>query len=271
MNNKSGKIISIKISFSKREKIIIATALITIALIYSTQISNFIFLKQKLLIFLGITAYFLSLWALWEGMSKVKAITLLILPTLFTISVASFYFLLPVRWLTRIPLALIFGLSFYLLLLSQNVFNVAAIRTIPLYRVASTTSFLFSVFTSFFLFNVVYALNLAFFWNALICFIISFVLILPVLWSIKMEEISPTVMFYSFLLALPVGEAAVALSFWPLAPTVWSLSLSTVLYVLLGLALEQMRERLSSRSIKEFSALGILVLLFIFFVTSWTG
>jgi hypothetical protein len=258
-------------NLSKRQKIIIAATIITIGLVFSTQSLTFYFHHYKVILVLGCLAYILSLWALWEGMTKLKASVLMILPMMFTIAVASFYFLLPIRWLTRLPVAIIFGFSFYSLLLSQNVFNVAAIRTIPLYRAATTVSFLFTLITAFFLFNVVFALNLNFYWNALAVFIISFPLILQILWSVQMEKLSQVVIIYSLILSVMIGECAAALSFWPAAPTIWSLSLSTMMYVMLGVIMEYMRERLKGKIIWEYIGVGVVVILFSFMVTSWIG
>lgn len=259
-----------KIELSKREKIITATGLITIGILFSTRLGNFIYLKEKLIILVGILTYFFSLWALWEGMTKIKAIVLLILPTLFTVAVASVYFLIPVRP-PKLLWAAGFGLSFYLLLLSQNVFNVAAIRTIPLYRVASTTSFLFSVFTSFILFNVSFALNFDFFMNGLATSLISFILALPIFWSISMEKITISDILYAIIAALIVGECAMALSFWPLAPTIWSLTLSTVFYITLGILVDTLKDRLNQRVVLEYSTFGLIVLIISYLVTTWTG
>lgn len=265
------KNISLGFMLTKRHKIIIASILITIGLILSTQTTSFIFVRYRLILGLGVIAYALSLWALCEGMTKVKAIVLLILPTLYAIGVASFYFLLPVRWLTRLPVAVIFGASFYLLLLAQNVFNVASsTRTIPLYRAAITTGFLFTLITAFFLFNVVSAFDLPFYWNSLVVFVISFVLILQLLWAIELEKITPQIFTYAMIIALIVGESAVALSFWPVAPTIWSLFLSTIIYVLVGIIMEFLKERLSSRIVLEYIGVWAVVIVFSVLVTSWT-
>lgn len=259
-----------KIELSKREKIIAATILITIGILFSTRLGNFIFLKEKLIILVGILTYLFSLWALWDGMTKIKAVVLLILPTLFTVAVASVYFLIPVRP-PKLIWAAGFGISFYLLLLSQNVFNVAAIRTIPLYRAAQTTSFLFSVFTAFILFNVSFALNFDFFLTGLVTFLISFILALPIFWSIGMERITFVVFSYSIIGALVVGESAMALSFWPLAPTIWSLTLSTVFYITLGILVDTLKDRLNQRVVREYSTFGLIVLIISYLVTTWTG
>ena len=258
------------LNLSKRQKIIITAFLLTIGLL-STQLVNFN-LRFKFMAGLGVLSYVLSFWALWEGINKTKAFVLMILPTFFTIAVASFYFLLPVRWLTRLPIAVLFGVLFYLLLLAQNVFNVASIRTIPLYRAASTAAFLFTLLSAFFIFNVIYAFNLMFFWNGLAVGLISFPLILQVLWSIQMEDrVAIQILIYSFILSLSLGELALSFSFWPMATTIWSLALSSAMYVLLGLTTQVLRGKVNRRVVLEYLGIGAVVLIVSFLTTSWTG
>lgn len=256
--------------FNKRQKIIITSIVLTIGLL-STQLVDFN-LRFRFIAGLSVLAYVLSLWSLWEGLSPTKAIVLLILPTFYTLAVASFYFLLPVRWLTRLPVAFTFGLTFYLLLLSQNVFNVASIRTIPLYRAASTAGFLFTLLSAFFIFNVVYAFNLLFIWNGVVVFLVTFPLILQVIWTITMEDkISTANLIQSLALSLGLGEIALSLSFWPMPTTIWSLSLSSSIYVLLGLTTQVLRGRGNKRMVWEYLGVAAVVLAVAFFTTSWTG
>ncbi|OGE27840.1 hypothetical protein A2867_01955 [Candidatus Daviesbacteria bacterium RIFCSPHIGHO2_01_FULL_40_11] len=255
---------------NKRHKIIINTAILTIGLL-STQLVDFN-LRFRFLAGLAVLSYALSLWSLWEGLNTTKAFVLMILPTFFTVAVASFYFLLPVRWLTRLPVALAFGLTFYLLLLAQNVFNVASLRTIPLYRAASTASFLFTLLSAFFIYHVIFAFNLLFLWNGLSVAAVSFLLILQVLWSIQMEDrIGAAIVVQSFILSLILGEIALSFSFWPTPVTIWSLSLSSAMYVLLGLTTQELRGRMNRRVVWEYIGLGVSVFLISFFSTSWTG
>lgn len=258
------------LNLNKRQKIVLTAALLTIGLI-STQLTDF----SLRFIFLGglaLLAYILSVWSLWEGLNLTKALVLMILPTFFTLAVASFYFLLPVRWLTRLPVAFIFGLMFYLLLLAQNVFNVASLRTIPLYRAASTASFLFTLLAAFFIYQVVFAFNLLFIWNGLVIFLISFPLVLQVLWSIKMEDkVSVAIVVQSVILSLVLGELALGLSFWPMNVIIWSLSLSSAMYVLLGLTTGILRGRINNRVMIEYVGIGVVMFLVSFFATSWIG
>lgn len=259
----------LKFSFNKRHKIIVASAILSLGLL-STEAVPF-YLTQRFLVGLAVLAYLLSLWALWEGLNKLKAIILMILPTLFTLAVASYYFLLPIRWLTRIPVAVFFGGVFYTLLLSQNIFNVASIRTIPLYRVASTTVFILTLFTAFLLFNVVFSFDLLFVWNGLIIFLLSLPLILQVIWSIEMERVSAAIVTYSTILALVMGELALALSFWPISNAMASSLLMTAMYVMLGITMDSLRERLSRGVVLEYLGLSSLAFLISLLTTSWTG
>lgn len=259
-----------KFQITKRQKIIITSVLLTIGLL-STQIVDFN-LRFRFMAGLGIAAYILSLWALWEGINLTKAIILLTLPTFYVLAVTSFYFLLPVRWLTRAPVAFTFGLTFYLLLLAQNVFNVASIRTIPLYRAASTASFLFTLLSAFFIYNVIYAFNLLFIWNGLAVALVSYPLILQSLWALDMrDKISASLFFQSFILALILGEFALGFSFWPMSPVFWSLSLSSALYVLLGLTTLVLKGRATKRVVWEYLGIGVVVFIISFLTTSWTG
>jgi len=249
----------VNLGIGKRQKIIIAALLLTTGLLI-THSNAFLFMQTRLILILAAGAYVISLWALWEGLNKTKAIILMILPVFFTVAVASFYFLLPIRWLTRLPEILIFGFLFYSLLLAQNVFNVASMRTIPLYRAASTVSFLFTLITAFLLYNVIYAFQMPFYWNAILVSIISFPLILQMLWHIKMDSLSSQVVVYSLVVSLLIGEAALVFSFWPAVSIIWSLFLAAFLYVILAIITDFLRDRLDQSNIVEYvSVSGIVI------------
>ena len=260
-----------KLTVTKRQKIVISASITTIGLMMTQVVSPFS--RTKFIIGLLVTTFVVSLWALWEGMSRVKALTVLVLPLLFTLGVSTFYFLLPIRWLTRLPFDIVFGLSIYFLFLSQNVFNVASVRTIPLYRAASTVTFLFTVFTSILLFHVLHAFSLPFVLNGIAVFLISFLLILPILWSVDMEEINIRLLIYAFCMSLIIGEVGVVLSFWPIPSNslMWSIVLSSVLFILLGFNFDYLRERLGKREVVLYILFGVLVLGVTALTTSWSG
>lgn len=264
--------------FTKRQKIITTAVILSLGLLYTQLVP--IYLINKFIVALSGLSYLLSLWALWEGISErgssksrilLKAVILLILPTLFTLAVASYYFLLPVRWLTRLPVAVAFGLAYYCLLLSQNVFNVSAMRTIPLYRAASTVAFTFTLITAFLLFNVIFSFEMIFFANGLAIFLLSLPLILQVLWSLEMDRLSTSLMLSAIILSLVLSEIGLSLSFWPISGPMGSLILATALYVILGVITHNLKDRLSRGVTLEYLGVGGIVFLVALLTTSWTG
>lgn len=253
----------------KRQKIVIASVILSLGLL-STQLVPF-YLTYSFIAGLAVLAFILSIVALWEGLNRLKAVVLMILPTLFTLAVASYYFLLPGSFLTRLSVAFLFGLIFYTLLLSQNVFNVASIRTIPLYRVASTTVFVLTLITAYLLFNVLFSLDLPFIGNGVGAWALSFLLIMQIIWSIDMEGLSGVIWVYSAILSLVVGEVALVLSFWPISNSMASLVLSTIMFITMGVSTHTLRERLNRGMVLEYLAWGVLIFLVATITTSWTG
>lgn len=257
---------------SKRQKIVITSVIVTLGFILITQPANVLFRRYYLVAIIALIAYVLCLISLWKGMTRSKAVLLFILPVLYIVGFLGFYFLFKyVRWLTRVPAAIFFGISFYWLILSQNILNVAADRAIPLYRAASTANFVYTIFTFILLVGIIFSFNLPFYWNGLLVAIVSFPLSLQSLWSIKMEKLSAQIIVYSLVLSLILGESAVALSFWPQAPLINALYVNSINYIFLGILSEYLRDKLKKRVILEYSQIGGGLMLIIFLLTSFFG
>lgn len=255
---------------NKRQKIVLTAILLTLGFILITQPVNILFKRYYLVVILGVISYVLILVSLWKGMTKTKAILLLILPVLYVVSFPAFYFLFKyVRWLTRLPAALFFGISLYWLILSQNILNVASDRAIPLYRAASTANFVYTVFSFILIVSIIFSLNLPFFWNGVLVALLSFPLSLQSLWSIKMEKLDAQIVVYSFVISLILGESAVALSFWPQASLITALYINSIYYIFLGILSEYLRDRLRKRIIIEYSQIGAGLMVIIFFLTNF--
>lgn len=272
--------LSLNLGLNKRQKIIVTSVILSIGLFLTSFIP--IYFTLHAIVILGSLAYIMSLWALKEGINKLKAVILMILPTFFTISISGYYFLLPSKLYSYylphslvsailFAVAILFGLVFYTLLLSQNVFNVASVRTIPLYRVASTTTFILTLITAFSMFEVIFAFQLLFIWNGLIIFLFVFPLILQSLWTIDMSDINRTILGYAIILSLVISEIGILLSFWPIADEMASIFLATSLFITTGISLHAFRERLSRGMIWEFVGWGVLIFLVAALSTSWAG
>ncbi len=253
---------------TKRQKFVVASLFLSLGLI-AVQLVK-LEIRYQAIAGLSLLAYLFSAWALRKDLNGIEWLTVLILPVFYTVASGLFYFLLPERWFSRFAVAGLFGVGFYALLLTENIFAVAAIRTIQLLRAAQTVGFLVSLITAFFLFDTIFSLKLHCYLNFFLVLFASFPLILQSLWSIKLEEkITTKVFFYTFFLSLILAETVLFLSFWPVTVVAGSLFLTTLLYVLLGIAQEHFKERLFQKTLKEYLWVGVIVFLTTFLITQW--
>ncbi len=177
-----------------------------------------------------------------------------------------------IGWVMRGSFWLIFGVAFYSLLLTENIFSVSAVRTIALARAAGAVGFLLTLVTGFFLYNATWSFRLPFYWNGLLTLLITLGLSLQRLWAAKLEEkIDAHVIIASIVISLSVAETAMVLSFWPLSVAVGSLVLTTMLYVLLGLYQQELLKRLFKKTIWEYVSVGLVVLAIVIVTTKWGG
>ncbi len=255
---------------NKRKKFIITAIVLTLGLlaIHLTGITW----RYPALVILAVLTYFLSAWSLKEGLNGVEWLTVLTLPVLFTISVGLFYFLTPTSWWARVPIIILYGGGIYGLLLTENIFSVAAMRTIQLVRSAHAVSFLLTLATSFFIYNVIFSFRQPVWVNFIAVLLFSFPLILQGLWCINLEpRIEKNLWLKTVALSLVMGEMALVFSFWPVSVAVGSLSLTTTLYITLGLTQQYLNERLFKKTINEYIAVGVAVLIVILLTTRWGG
>lgn len=221
---------------------------------------------------LAVSTVLLALFALWGELSGIKYFLLLLLPVYFVTGASLFYFLLPVRWLTRLPFAIVFGISIYLLMLTANIYNVASVRTIALHRAARAVGLLFTLIAGFFLINVLFSLHLAFYFNAIGVMFISGPLYLVLLWSNELENyISRKVAIYTGVFTLVTAQMALVFSFWPIAPINGALIMVTVMYVLLGIGQFAIIEGLKRQIIYEYIGVAALVIIIVLITTRWGG
>lgn len=255
---------------TKRQKFILMAVFLTVILLTTQTVGEDI--RYGVMGFMVVASAFLAIFALWGELAGIKYFLLLLLPVYFVAGASLFYFLLPVRWLTRVPYALLFGISVYLLMLTSNIYNVAAIRTIALLRAARAVGFLFSLISTFFLANVLFSFHLPFYLVIVGIVAIALPLYLVGLWSYELEDfISRRVFLYTLIFTLVTVQIGLVLAFWPIVPTAGALAIATVMYVLMGLAQGHFEDRLKPRVIWEHTAVAFLVLVIIAISTRWGG
>jgi len=221
---------------------------------------------------LGIATILLFIWSLYEGIGKNMTLLTLVLPTVFTLGVGTFWFLLPANIYARIPIVIFYGLGIYVLCLTMNIFTVSTIRTIALLRAARGVGFVLSLVTSFLVFDAILSLRVQIYLLIPLVAVVSFLVLLQGFWSIVLEkEFVPEIFNLAVVSTLVVVEIATALFFWPVSVVVGSLFLTVACYMMLGLGQSKLDGRLFSSTVREHLIVGILVFLAMFFATHWGG
>lgn len=252
------------LKIEKRVRFAISTVLISFLMLFST-----FFFFDKVWIFLPLltlSSYVLTYFSVLEEIEKIEWITLFIMPIALTISFYLFYFLFPGRWLTRLPFIIIFSVSYYATLLSSNIFNVGVEKNLQLYRAAFSINFFYQTLIAFLLFNNFFSLKLNFFYNGILTGVVSFLLALQLIWTVRLNlALEEYIIRFSLLIALVIFELGVALSFVPLASSIFALFLSAAYYCLAGVIFHYYDQSLFKETIREYltvlAFVGIITLL----------
>jgi len=220
---------------------------------------------------LGIVTIALFAWSLADAIGRDMTLLTLILPTVFTLGVGVFWFLLPASIYTRIPIMIFYGIGIYVLALTMNIYSVSAIRTIALLRAARGVGFVLSLVTSFLVFDAILSLRTNILISAPLVAVCSLPLYFQGFWAVTLEKkFSRVELVMASVSSLIMAEIAVALYFWPVTVVVGSLFLSVAFYMILGLGQAKLEERLFPAIIREHLIVGLTVFTAMFFATHWT-
>lgn len=259
-----------KIALSKRQQFVIITIILTLGLIV-TQMAPSDW-RYPLVVTFSLATFLLTAFGLREDLAGIEWLTLLALPLLFTAAVLLFYFLLPVRWLTRLPVAALYAVGMYALLLTENIFNVAAERNIALLRAAHSVGFLLTLVTYFLLISTILSFRLAVGSTALWVAGISFILIVQSLWSIELtQHVSRRVWKISGAMTIALAELAWIFGLWPVTPTLIALFLTTCVYCTVGMAQQYLDDKLYKKTAIEFASVVVIVFIIVMIATKWRG
>ncbi len=257
-------------AFSKRQMFVVVTGILTLGLVLTQLVS--VEFRYPLVVVLALAAYLLSALSLHEDLRGIEWLTLVSLPTLYTAAISLFYFLLPVRWLTRLPVAGLYALGMYTLLLTENIYNVAAERTIALLRAAHSVGFLMTIVTFFLLVQTVLAFRMPVLFNVVLVGLLGFVLILQSLWSVELtDRVSSRVWRLSVVLSLVLSQLAWVFSFWPVPTTLKALFFTTMLYGAVGMGQQYLVEKLYKKTVIEFISVVTIVFFVVILGTNWRG
>lgn len=255
-------------------------------------LTGFFPVDKRLGIVSGVAAmcYVLTAWVLFEDLKGWEWITLLILPVLFTFGSGLFANLLPAAVprmfglnfqietsiflgsLVRLFFSALYVLGMYAILLTENIFSVASIRTIQLFRAARSVNFIMVLVTALFFFSVAFSLKLIFVWVMVIGGLVSLLLSFASFWSIdlKTEHLDDVYKLSGVIAWLMMLYAAI-LSFWPVRPFMAGLVLTACFYALLGILEQRLGNKPFVVNYLEFVVFNLIIILIAWFTTSWRG
>lgn len=262
------KRLSKRVGLTKRQQFVIVTGVLT-ALLMLTQLVP-LELRYPMVGVLFVSSLLLTALVLREDITGIEWGTLLILPSFFTAAVALFYFLLPTRWVTRLPIAVLYAVGMYALILTANIYNVAAARTIALLRAAHSVGFLLTLVTYFLLTQTVLAYRFAGWIIVLLIGVMSFPLTMQIIWATTLEPtVGKRVKDVTAIITLIMVELAWIFSFWPVRTTLLALLLTTCFYGLVGMGQQYLTDRLYKRTVWEFFSVVCIVFVIVLLTVNW--
>lgn len=252
----------------KRQRFLIATCILTALLFFSSFFSF-----QEIYVFVPViflVVYIFTFFSILEGISHHEWTMLFLHPVYFSIVFYLFYFFLPQRWLTRLPFIVIYTISIYAILLSQNIFNVGVTKSLQLFRAAYSVNFLFLTISAFLTYSLIISLRLYFFWNFLLIFVTTLPLTLHLLWSIEPKaKVGKSIFFQSVFVALLIAEMGVLLSFIPVNQSVFALILTSLYYGVCGLFQVFLQGSFFKERIREYLFVLVFVLVIFVLTVQW--
>lgn len=217
-----------------------------------------------------LVTYFLVYFAVLEGVDKSEWLMLFLTPVIFSVAFYLFYFLFPVRWLTRLPFIAIYTVLIYAILLTSNIFNVGVEKSLQLYRAAFSVNYFFHAIIVFLIANILFAVRLNFLLNALVIGASVFPLALQLYWTIKLNlELERDLFLYAGFTATVLAQIALVLSFVPFRPAIMALVVTASYYSVGGLVTALIDTRLFKQTIREYLIVLGVVTVIAFLTLNW--
>lgn len=178
--------------------------------------------------------FFLVWFAIYENIDKIEWVMLFILPVLWALVWYVFFYMVPVRWLTRVLFGFIFSFIFYILLSVENIYNVGVEKNIQLQKAAVTVTTILMVGLSYMAFQIIASFELYFLIQSLLISGVSWIIALKFFWTNDPSlKILDWQLKLTNLVAVIMLFLSLIMSFWPsTAGTTRPVALVGIFYVL---------------------------------------
>jgi len=246
----------LRFAFTKRKKILLTSALLTVALWVIEYFTIPILFSISALVILG---YVITYWVLDFDLKGQEYIAFPLLTISFAIAL---FFISPLfgelfyHWI-KIPISYI---GFYLIFLTTNILNISTIKPLPLVRAAWTSLHLIYFGLSFLLFSLLFWVPL---YPVIIIgtiFLITFFLSYPA-YYLLLNELARGghPFFYMLFTGLLMAELSFIMTFIEVPFYVKALILGGSFYIISGLIEHDLRGNLRRNVTFEYAAIAVLL------------
>ena len=257
----------LRFSITKRQKFILSVVLLSGSLFFSEYfLSGYAILVAGVLAILTDIFLFVSLYA---DLKKEMVPQAFVLPFLCSLAFGLFYFLTPARLISRLTLTSLYAVAVYSLFLSENIFLVAAVRTIALLNSARIVTFVISLISYFFLVNIIFSFREPLLPTLVLFSICTIASIYQALWTYTLEKSFFQNKEWVLILTLCILELGSVLWFWPTSPTVFALFLTAMFYIFTGLTHMWLDKRLFRGVFWEYAWVGIFASVILLWFSHW--
>lgn len=257
-----------KTFLSKRQRFVIGVVFLSSSLFL---VENFIGKSGlPIVILIAVLSDVFLYWALNRDFKDNFSPQIFVLPFIYTLALGLFYLIVPQRIIIKIILTLIYALGIYSVFLSQNIFTVSSIRTIALLSSARTVSFVTTLISYFFITTVIFSLHLNIFITLILIAASSIHLVIHSIWTYTLDKSLREIIPWGVMLTVCLTQVSLLLWFWPSTPTIISLFLTGVFYIVVGLSHLWFEKRLFKGVILEYVWVAFVVFTVLVLFTSWT-
>jgi hypothetical protein len=254
---------------TKRQRFVVSVILLTLGLFYSEHLlgkSGFF-----VVFFLSLASSLLFFTSVYADIKENKSLIVYALPLFYyTLAIGLFYFLIPPRVISRFVITSLYAFGLYSLCLSQNIFIVASLRTIPLMSGARIVSLAITLVSFFFLSTVAFSLRLPLIFVIMLLFAFTFIATFQSI-AVTFEKSIKKSLLWVLALTTCILEVSVILWFWPTMPTLIALFLTGLFYTLIGLTHAWFDKRLFRNVMWEYIWVAAIVLFVLILLTPWRG
>lgn len=239
------------LQIEKRIRFVMSAVTMSVLLLIST-----LFYFDKVWFFIPIFVILVCVvtyFSVLQGIEKVEWLTLFLMPVLLTVAFYLFYLLFPIRWITRLPFIAVYAFSLYAVLLTSNIFNVGAEKSLQLYRAAFSVNYFYHTLVLFLTASVIFSFRLNPLANGALIFVLGFLMSNQLLWSVKPKiYLEKLEIFYSILISVILLQVTILLSFVPMKLPIFALFITAVYYSLSGILYHHIEQKLFSNTIREY-------------------